>query len=315
MQALVIQPAFLGDVVLATPLVESLSSAGYVVDMVVRGGNESLLANNPNIERLLIWEKRNGKYANLWSLLKRIRETKYDLIVNPHRYASSGLLTVLSQAKTTVGFRQNPFSGLFTHRINHQFGDGTHEVDRNLDLLGKVGISGTRLPRLYPSEDDFAAADANSPYITIAPASVWFTKRYPAEKWAELIKKLPNNLEVHLIGAAGDRELCEAIQVLAGKTCKVRAGEQNLLQSAALMAGAQMNYVNDSAPLHLASAMRAPVTAFFLNTTPNFGFGPVNANGMVRETVQKLSCKPCGMTGKRTCPEGHFKCSEINPEP
>ena len=315
MRALVIQPAFLGDVVLATPLVESLEAVGYTVDMLVRAGNEGLLANNPKIDRLLIWEKRKHKYANLWALLKRIRQTGYDLVVNPHRYASSGMLTMFSKAKTTVGFRQNPFSGLFTHQIEHQFGDGTHEVDRNLALLAKLGISGTRTPRLYPSESEYPAAGAETPYVTIAPASVWFTKRYPAEKWVALIKALPNELEIHLIGAPSDRELCESIQFAAGRPCRIRAGEQSLLQSAALMAGAQMNYVNDSAPLHLASAMNAPVTAFFLNTTPDFGFGPTNANGEVRQTKQELACKPCGMTGKRACPQGHFKCAEIAPQP
>ncbi len=315
MRALVIQPAFLGDVVLATPLVESLEAAGYSVDMLVRKGNEGLLTNNPKLERVLVWDKRTSKYPNLWRLLKQIRRTKYDLVVNPHRYASSGLLTVLSGATTTVGFRQNPLSAFFSQRIAHKFGDGTHEVDRNLDLLGKIGVSGTRSPRLYPSKEDFATTDATTPYVTIAPASVWFTKRYPAEKWVELIKRLPEHLEVHLIGAPGDRELCEAIQVAAARLCRIRAGEQNLLQSAALIAGAQMNYVNDSAPLHLASAMNAPVTAFFLNTTPDFGFGPTNSNGKVRETSRLLECKPCGMTGKRSCPKGHFMCSEIDPEP
>lgn len=315
MRALVLQPAFLGDVVLATPLVESLVGAGYTVDMLVRAGNEGLLNNHPKLNAVLVWEKRKHKYRNLSKLLRRIRATHYDLVVNPHRYASSGILTVLSGAKKTVGFRQNPLSRSFSQKVEHRFGDGTHEVDRNLELLQAVGISGTRSPRLYPSDSDFKKADATSPYVTIAPASVWFTKRYPAKKWANLISKLPDHVEIHLIGSPGDRSLCEEIQRASGKHCRIRAGEQNLLQSAALMAGADMNYVNDSAPLHLASAMNAPVTAFFLNTTPAFGFGPTNANGSVRETRLDLSCKPCGMTGKRSCPQGHFKCADIAPKP
>lgn len=294
---------------------ESLVDAGYSVDMLVRAGNESLLKEHPKLNAVLVWEKRKDKYRNLWGLLRDIRAARYELVVNPHRYASSGIITALSKAKRTVGFRQNPLSFSFSKRIEHRFGDGTHEVDRNLELLAAVGLTGSRSPRLYPTDADFAAADATSPYVTIAPASVWFTKRYPAEKWAELIRKLPLQLEVHLIGAPGDKELCEEIQLAANRPCRIRTGKQNLLQSAALIAGAQMNYVNDSAPLHLASAMNAPVTAFFLNTTPDFGFGPTNTNGKVRETDLALSCKPCGMTGKRTCPEGHFKCSQITPEP
>jgi len=315
LRALVIQPAFLGDVVLATPLVESLVSAGYTVDILVRAGNEGLLSNHPKLNAVLVWEKRKHKYRNLAKLLRRIRATHYDLVVNPHRYASSGILTVLSGAKKTVGFRQNPLSSGFSQKVEHRFGDGTHEVDRNLELLQAVGISGTRNPHLYPTDSDFEKADATSPYVTVAPASVWFTKRYPANKWSKLIAKLPDHVEVHLIGSPGDKSLCEEIQRASGKRCRIRAGEQNLLQSAALMAGAEMNYVNDSAPLHLASAMNAPVTAFFLNTTPAFGFGPTNDNGSVRETTLDLSCKPCGMTGKPSCPEGHFRCADISAEP
>jgi len=76
-----------------------------------------------------------------------------------------------------------------------------------------------------------------------------------------------------------------------------------------LMQGAIMNYVNDSAPLHLASAMNAPVTALFCSTIPAFGFGPLSDVRYVVETEEKLSCRPCGLHGYRACPQGHFKCA------
>ena len=78
---------------------------------------------------------------------------------------------------------------------------------------------------------------------------------------------------------------------------------------AALMEGAAMNYVNDSAPLHIASAMNAPVTAVFCSTVPAFGFGPLRENGRVVETTEKLDCRPCGLHGHRACPKGHFRCA------
>ncbi len=77
------------------------------------------------------------------------------------------------------------------------------------------------------------------------------------------------------------------------------------------MRGAVMNYVNDSAPLHLASAMDAPVRAVFLSTVPEFGFGPWGSRGEVIETTEKLDCRPCGVHGFKACPKGHFKCAEI----
>ena len=69
-----------------------------------------------------------------------------------------------------------------------------------------------------------------------------------------------------------------------------------------------MNYVNDSAPLHIASAMNAPVTAYFCSTLPSFGFGPLSDNANVIQTKQTLECRPCGLHGKRKCPQQHFNC-------
>jgi heptosyltransferase-2 len=88
-------------------------------------------------------------------------------------------------------------------------------------------------------------------------------------------------------------------------------GKLNLLQSAALMQNAEMNFVNDSAPLHIASAMNAPVTAIYCSTVPEFGFGPLSDHFKILQ-VEKLSCKPCGLHGYKSCPKGHFKCGEID---
>ena len=150
--------------------------------------------------------------------------------------------------------------------------------------------------------------EQQGPYITIAPASVWFTKQWPAEKWIELVKTLPTKYRILLIGAPGDIPLCERIAQQAGRG-EVLAGKLALLGTAALMEGAAMNYVNDSAPLHIASAMKAPVTAVFCSTVPAFGFGPLNANGCIVERAEPLYCRPCGLHGFKACPEGHFKCA------
>lgn len=213
-----------------------------------------------------------------------------------------------------------------------------HEVDRLNDLIAHLTDGSRPLPKLYPTvadrssveqaiapkpvpagtlEEDPAgtmvpqgpeAVTLRRPYITIAPASVWFTKQWPAEKWIELIKALPADRRIFLIGAPGDIPLCERITKEAGRG-EVLAGKLSLLGTAALMEGAAMNYVNDSAPLHIASAMNAPVTAVFCSTVPAFGFGPLNANGRMVERLEPLYCRPCGLHGYKTCPEGHFKCA------
>ena len=73
-----------------------------------------------------------------------------------------------------------------------------------------------------------------------------------------------------------------------------------------------MTFSNDSAPMHFASAMNAPVTAIYCSTVPEFGFGPLSDNSTIIETGEKLECRPCGLHGRKKCPKQHFKCSEIN---
>ena len=319
-RALVIQTAFLGDVVLATALVERLSDGGYEVDFLLRAGNESLLRDHPRLRRVLSWEKRRGKYRDWWRLLREIRAADYETVVTPHGYAATGLWTALSGARHRLGFRQNPLSAGFTYREHLVKGDGTHEVDRNDRLLtplyetSALARGGPPRPRLYPSAAERAAAEATPrPFVTIAPASVWYTKRYPPERWVALIDGLPAGTHVHLLGGPGDVSLCREIAATAGRTCRIRAGELSLLGSAALMARADMNYANDSSPVHLASAMDAPVRVFYLSTTPSLGYGPLSTDAAVREVDEALACRPCGKTGKSACPLGHFACSAIAP--
>ena len=71
-----------------------------------------------------------------------------------------------------------------------------------------------------------------------------------------------------------------------------------------------MNYVNDSAPMHLASAVNAPVCVIYCSTVPHFGFGPLSDISNIVEVKENLDCRPCGLHGHRACPKGHFKCAQ-----
>jgi heptosyltransferase-2 len=168
-------------------------------------------------------------------------------------------------------------------------------------------------PRLYPSDNDFKRVVPGGPYVCMAPASVWFTKQFPAPKWIALIAALPEQYTIYLMGGKGDVALCEEIKSKAGSArVEVLAGQLSFLESAALMKNARMNFVNDSAPLHFASAMNAPVAAMFCSTIPAFGFGPLSDVSFVFETKEQLDCRPCGLHGKAACPKGHFKCANID---
>lgn len=309
-RVLIIQTAFIGDVILATPLAEAIHAAypEARIDFLVRKGNEGLLTGHPFLNKVLVWNKQQGKYRNLLALLRQIRSLRYDLVLNCQRFAASGFLAAFSGAQLISGFDKNPFSRFFHHRIPHTIGNGQYETERNLALLEPLGITGDRRPRLYPPPLDFVP---EQPYVCMAPASVWFTKQWPEHKWVELIQRMPPETRVYLMGSPADAALCERIATAANRPrTENLCGKLSLLQSAALMQGAVMNYVNDSAPLHLCSAVNAPVTTIFCSTVPAFGFGPLSEQSYIIETPEKLACRPCGLHGYKACPERHFRCAE-----
>lgn len=311
-KVLIIQTAFLGDVILATPLIENIHQQfpNAQIDFLVKKGNESLLKDHPFLRKTYVFDK-SQKRKSLISLLSQIRKESYDLVLNLHRFSSSGLLTILSGAKETRGFSKNPFSFLFNKRFPHEMGNGTHEVDRNLVLISDLVSEPKRRPQLYPTPADFQMISSykTANYYCLAPASVWFTKQAPPAVWQYLIEKHDEENHIfYLLGGPDDEELCSSIQFTSQRTNVINlAGKLSLMQSAALMKDAKRNFVNDSGPLHLASAMNAPVSAFFCSTVPAFGFGPLSDDASILE-VKDLACRPCGLHGHKACPKGHFQC-------
>ncbi len=316
---LIIQTAFIGDVVLATALIEKLQQhhPSAKIDFLLRKGNEALLAGHPLLNEVLVWNKKEKKLRNLFLMLRKIRARKYDAVINVQRFFATGLLTAFSGSPLKVGFDKNPLSFLFTTKVKHTIGDKSnklHEVERNQLLIRSITDDLVSNPKLYPSSGDYRHVQQfqAEPYIVIAPASVWFTKQYPAEKWISFINKLPASQKIFLIGAPSDKAICDLIRsACPGKNVQNICGQLSLLQSAALQQGAMMNYVNDSAPMHFASAMNAPVTAVYCSTVPEFGYGPLSDKRTIIEVKSPLDCRPCGLHGKKKCPKQHFHCANL----
>lgn len=311
---LIIQTAFIGDVILATALVESLNASlpHCKIDFLVRKGNEALLAGHPHIHRVWFWDKKNSKIRNLFSLALLIRKQKYDAVVNAHRFASSGLISMLSGAKERIGFDKNPLSLFFTKKVKHNLNEGLHEIQRNHMLIAHLTNTKASKPKLYPSANDYSNVKQyqSGEYYCMAPTSVWFTKQLPSSKWIMLCDKMRSGT-IYLLGAPTDFAACENIRKQSKNEQVINlAGKLTLLESAALMHQATMSYVNDSAPLHIASSMNAPVTAFYCSTIPAFGFGPLSSQSRIVESEFDLDCRPCGIHGYKQCPQGHFKCAE-----
>jgi heptosyltransferase-2 len=335
---LVIQTAFIGDVVLATALLQNLHAAypSAIIDILVRQGADELFTDHPYINEVHVWNKKKNKYQHLFQVIQTIRRIKYDVVINVQRYLATGIITVLSGAKKTIGFDKNPLSFLFSEVVAHQFGAAAdaaeaggraaaaggaaaqnsnsaslHETARNHALLASLTTAPVAKPALYPSAANFAAVQKwqGAPYICMSPGSVWETKKMPAKNWIDLINAVPTNYTIYLMGAPNETALCAEILSGSSRGGVVNiAGELNLLEAAALIKGAHLNYVNDSAPMHLASATNAPVAAIYCSTIPAFGYGPLSDTQFVVETLEHLPCKPCGLHGKKACPLGHFNC-------
>lgn len=317
MRFLIIQTAFLGDVILATPVVSELKRIfpEAEIDFLVRKGNESVLENNPHLKQVYVLNKKAGKFKEIKRLSKVFRGNQYDYVINLHRFGSSGIITWLSGANKKIGFDKNPFSFSYTKKFKHEIGTGKHEVERNLELIQEFGAEKLVRPQVFPSTENYRKIESLDleNYVCFAPASVWFTKQLPEHKWVELGNQLSNDTTIVFVGGPSDLELCERIsKQIPNKHILNLAGKLSILESCALFEKAKRCYVNDSGPLHMASAVNAKQTAFFCATVPNFGFGPLSEDLQILETTETLDCRPCGLHGGKTCPKGHFKCGEID---
>ena len=306
-KVLIIQTAFLGDAVLITSLLEKIriESPETAIHLLVRKGNESIFQayTHPSLERVWTYDKSN-KRASWFDLRSNLKQESFDKVFVVQRFFGMGLLSLMIGAKQVFGFIKNPLSWFFTKAYPHPFGNGIHEVERNTALLSDWLGEKVYKPFLNPSQVPAPAKN----YICISPGSVWETKRLPIQKWIDFIHLLPRDQAVVLMGSPNEKHLSDEIeQACPGWPIYNETGKHALLASTSIFAQSKGNFVNDSGPLHIASAGNAPVSAFFCSTTPEFGFGPLSDDSSVIE-VKDLACRPCGLHGHKACPKGHFQC-------
>jgi heptosyltransferase II len=309
---LVIQTAFLGDVVLTTPLLTALAERHGPVDVVTTPAAAALLETHPAVGAVLRYDKRGADRGatGLWRLGARLRARSYARVYLPHRSWRSAALALLARAGERIGFADSPAAITYTRRVPRP-GTG-HEVERLLALARpENGLPGASPPvHLALTADDRAAADAwlrergvGDGFVALAPGSIWGTKRWPGYAGLAAALELP----VVVIGGREDAVLAEEVAAAAPSRVHNAAGALGLRGSAALIARAAVLVTNDSAPLHLATAVGTPVVAVFGPTVPAFGFGPRGARDVVVEHPT-LTCRPCSAHGPQVCPLGHHRC-------
>jgi lipopolysaccharide heptosyltransferase II len=313
--ALVIQTSYLGDVVLTTPLIAELASRGPV-DVIVTPGGASLLANNPSVSRLLVYDKRGQ-----WGVdaLRKTAQSARAPSPSAVAYCAQGsmrtaLLARLAGYRERAGFDTSAGRWLYTRRVRYDARQ--HHAERLLRLaLGEttaIPASAYR-PRLYPgqSEQDVVtgllrnAGHAGEPLLAVAPGSIWATKRWPY--FPQLARRLSALGRVVVLGSDDDGALGAEIAHATSGAAIDATGKLSLLASAELIARCALLVTNDSAPQHLASAMGTPTVTVYGPTVPAFGFGPLAPGSVIAEHTS-LSCRPCHPHGPPACPLGHWRC-------
>lgn len=323
--SLVIQTSFLGDVILATPLIRELAKRGPV-DVLVTPEGAAVLANNPSIRTIIRYDKRGtyGSALNLWQTIRELRSRQpYDTAYLAQGSFRSGLLAIMTGAKQRIGFASSTGRALYTQQMPYR--PDRHHAERLWSLAMSECAdppTGDQIrPRLYPSDEERLTVDRmlrragslEEPFVAFAPGSAWGTKRWPY--YVELARRTSDQVRVAIIGSKADAAIAEEISAALPAGCVINAvGKLSVLASAELIGRAQAIVTNDSAPQHLASAMGTPTLTIFGPTVPEFGFGPL-AERHVVAGLDGLSCRPCDRHGPQRCPLGHWRCMrELSPE-
>jgi len=319
---LVFQTAFLGDVVLTLPLVQVLHREfpNARIDFLTTPKAATILQNHPAINSVIEYDKRDRQrgLGGIFSISRILKSRQYDVALVPHRSLRSAAVVALSGIPLRIGFDVSAGSFLFSKTVRYE--KNLHEIERNLRFAETLGITIPKkeLPSVYPSAEDMGAVDRfflemhlepNAKLIAIAPGSVWNTKRWLTDRFSELVKKISSaGMKTVLVGGGDDEGLCKQITAGSqGSDVYAAAGRFTLLQSAELLRRCDALVSNDSAPMHLAVAVRTPVIAVFGATVPSFGFAPYGEKDVVVQT-EGLACRPCSIHGGDKCPIGTFDC-------
>jgi heptosyltransferase-2 len=312
--SLVIQTAFLGDVVLTTPLLDALAARHGPVDVVTTPAASPLLETHPAVRHVIPYDKkgRDRGLGGLLGLARALRAERYEWAYLPHRSLRTALVAWLARIPRRVGFADG-WPRFYTD-VRPRPGTG-HEVDRLLVLAGPAPTGGavtltTTAEDRAATEAFLGAHDVEGPFVALAPGSIWGSKRWPY--YGELAERLARAVPIVVVGGPEDAGLGEgivrAVDGAGGRWKAVNGcGKLTLRQSAEVIRRAVVLVTNDSAPLHLAQAVGTPTVAIFGSTVPAFGFGPRGPRDQV-VALEGLACRPCSAHGPPRCPLGHHRC-------
>jgi len=306
---LIIRLSSIGDILLTTPLIRSIKKINpeIQIDFVLKEEFFELMQNNQYLTNIHKYPKHVGKQI----LINALISNKYELVIDLQNNLRSREIIRLLHCQV-LRFKKNNFKKfLLVHFKINKLKDA-HQIPVRYAETAGIELDTEGLDFFTLNEPD-SKLKTNEKFIGLSPGAKHFTKRWPAEYFIALGKKLEaSGYRVLLFGGLSEAEIINEI----GN--KLRSAI-NLCCDSILQAGANMKlckviYTNDSGAMHLATAVKVPVIAFFGSTVREFGFYPYKARSIELEN-QNLSCRPCTHIGRRSCPKIHFKClNEIKPE-
>jgi len=321
-RVLVVQTAFLGDIVLTTPLLRELKrlEPECAVTVLTTPLGRAILSGHPCVDAIVTHDKKgaDGGPTGVGRAILALRRGRFDAAIAAQRSSRTGLLVRGSGAPTRIGFASAAGGWAYTTRV--PWDGARHAVHRYLALARPLGGDPEHAdprPSLSVSGAARVAVDAilldagigaTDPVLAVSPGSIWGTKRWTPEGLADVVREAPRlGVAPVLVGAPEEAGLCREIAARAGGGVPVLAGVTGVPELVAILARAKALVVGDSGPGHIASAVGTPVVAIFGPTVPAFGYTPYGSANRIVEHPD-MPCRPCDRHGPKVCPLGHHRC-------
>ncbi len=279
---LIIRPSALGDVCRSVPVLTSLRRAwpDARIDWLVQEGFEGAIEHHPALSNAISFPRKRIAIGRRWrpravrdlvAFLRKLREPRYDLVLDCQGLFRSGLFALVSGARDRAGFANAAEFGRLGLNRTIAVPKDMHTVDRMLVLVESMGIEIDRDMRLHTSDENsaWAAKELGRERVTvIAPTSRWPGKRWPASRFAELIEKLlagGHTDRIAVVGAQSERDQCGAIFPAFDGDERVLnlIGKTDVGKLMAVIERASLVVANDSAALHMAVGFGRPIVGLF----------------------------------------------------
>jgi heptosyltransferase-2 len=303
------QPAYVGDVVFASPLTRAMQRAwpGAEIAFVARPPASELAGFLPGVSRVFVYDKRGSQRGagGTLDLVRALRSFRPDLWVSLHESLRSGLVARAVQAPRMLGPARGAGSAFFRERVS--WSKNATFASRSVAMAERLGIAADPTLHLQLHEDLVAKARTIlglRATVALIPGSVWATKRWPAAQMGQLAQQLlAVGKQVLLLGAPDERNLCAEIQRIAGGRCIDRCGD-GLPEALGMLARCSAAVGSDSGLVHAARALGVPTVMLF-GPTPSARH---EAGPRDRFLSLGLDCAPCSVHGDDRCPLGHHRC-------